>query len=406
MNLLILLKDEIIPSRGGVERVTSVLSPYFIAQGIQLAYLYYGIDRITNTEIHRGINVHFLPNRIPVRSKQNEQFLIGLIQSENIDILINQGGVLFDISTLLPAVKSACPVKIVSVLHTNPYNFSLYNRIFRNSLADFHSAGKAKQKLTRLFPGVFARKEFLRYRRNIRVSAEHSDSLVLLSDQYKSGIRELLKGSKKCRIDCIPNPLSFEIEYAAKPKKKQVLFVGRLEYSAKRLDRLLLVWQMIEQGGTDWNLVIAGGSSSESAGDYQNIESDRLKKLAQELSLKNVEFAGNINPQPLYEECRIFCLTSEYEGFPVVLGEAMQYGLVPVVFGSFDAAADIIDHEKNGIIVSPFNLGEYAAQLRILMLNDAWRDNLAKGAVEKSKQFRLDTIGPKWTTLFSELLNA
>ena len=120
MNLLILLKDEIIPSRGGVERVTSVLSPYFIAQGIQLAYLYYGIDRITNTEIHRGINVHFLPNRIPVRSKQNEQFLIGLIQSENIDILINQGGVLFDISTLLPAVKSACPVKIVSVLHTNP----------------------------------------------------------------------------------------------------------------------------------------------------------------------------------------------------------------------------------------------------------------------------------------------
>ena len=57
-----------------------------------------------------------------------------------------------------------------------------------------------------------------------------------------------------------------------------------------------------------------------------------------------------------YKEASIFLLTSDLEGFGLVVIESMSYGVVPVVYGSYEAIYDIIDNGKSGLITPiPYN---------------------------------------------------
>lgn len=66
-------------------------------------------------------------------------------------------------------------------------------------------------------------------------------------------------------------------------------------------------------------------------------------------------------------------MTSNFEGFPMVLTEAMQFGCVPVAFNSFEAIADIIIPEKTGELVTPFSIKEYKEKLSLLIENVTYR---------------------------------
>jgi len=101
---------------------------------------------------------------------------------------------------------------------------------------------------------------------------------------------------------------------------------------------LLSVWILIHKDIPEWQFVIVGGSLSSNnsnANDYQNIELARLKSISDSLNLKQLIFTGNQDPFIYYKESSIFCLSSNYEGLPMVFIEAIQYGLVPVLLGEF-----------------------------------------------------------------------
>lgn len=61
-------------------------------------------------------------------------------------------------------------------------------------------------------------------------------------------------------------------------------------------------------------------------------------------------------------------MTSNYEGFSMVLIEAMQYGCVPFVFNSFASLPDIIDDKVNGYVITPFDEGEYVQKIKEFIL--------------------------------------
>lgn len=97
------------------------------------------------------------------------------------------------------------------------------------------------------------------------------------------------------------------------------------------------------------------------------------------------------------------------EGFPLVLAEAMSFGVVPVVYNSFAAVNDIIDNGKNGVIVDKiggaFN-NEVMAKGVESVINDCDdKHQMAKEAISKSKEYSLDEIYKGWMTLFSSLKN-
>lgn len=405
MKILFVLSIEVIPENGGVERVTHVLSEYFRKEGIEISYLYYTIQSIKCIQSHQDIKTYFLPKQENIGSIENQAYIRNVINNNRIDIVINQGGMTFSISELLQKALKQTNSKLISTMHVMPYGYKLYRKIFINDLKSNPLSIKTYIKKLIATPLSFLHyhKRFLS---NAKISIENSNTFVVLSDSYKDLMYKIFKVDKSNKIIAIPNPLSFDVTLNKgdiSNKKRQVLFVGRLEYSAKRIDRLLRAWSIIEKGVNPWKLVIVGGDDGDEKETAQRREYHRLKNIAQSLHLKNVEFVGRQDPQTYYMESQIFCLTSSYEGFGMVLIEAMQFGVVPMAFGSYPAVFDIIKHERNGLIISPFNINEYANNLKMMICEEEKRMNMALEAIISSKNFSVENIGKQWIELFNEL---
>ena len=180
-------------------------------------------------------------------------------------------------------------------------------------------------------------------------------------------------------------------------KEKEIIYVGRLDYNQKRVFRIVQTWALLEREFPDWHLTIVG----------DGLERSILEKLVADLDLKQVRFEGFQHPKPYYERASIFFFFFEYEGFPLVLAECMSFGVVPVVYGSYLAVYDIIEHGKNGIVVQPkggkFDAEEMAGGLVRLMSDAGKRGSMVLAAMEKSRDYSIETIARKWEDLFTNL---
>ena len=411
MKILFVLPLEVNPKTGGVERVTYVLTQYFLKAGIEVNFFYFNLKQLSYPEFNENVEVFFPPDIVNVSSTENILFLKNIIDSRNINIVINQGSIGDSITWVIAESAKKSFVKIISVLHSTPFKFSLFYGQYKQTLTNYLALERKSVKniLKNRILIFLAYRQYIKvYKKYLKMAFVSSDRFVLLSRGYLPIARNILNIHSDDKLLAIPNPLSFKQDFFIndfKGKKRQVIYVGRLEFHAKRLDRLINAWSLIESNYPDWKLILVGGStqSEPDATDYQVLELNRLKALIKHLKLKNIIFAGNLNPEMYYKESKIFCLTSSYEGFPLVLGEAMQYGVVPVVFGSFHAASDIIENDINGIIVKPYNINEYALRLNELMSNESNTTKMGINAIRDSKKFYIEVVGNKWIQLFEEL---
>lgn len=190
------------------------------------------------------------------------------------------------------------------------------------------------------------------------------------------------------RLHAIPNintyPEPVSVDWDA--KEKELLFVGRMDNVQKQISLLLHIWKRVAPQAPDWALTIVGGGPDE----------EYLKQLAERLKLPRVRFAGRCDPTPYYRRASILCLTSLFEGFPMVLTEAQQQGTAVIAFDSFAAVRDTIEDGVNGVLVTPFKQREYAEKLLHLMQDDEYRLRLAHRARETVQRFNADVILPRW----------
>ena len=148
----------------------------------------------------------------------------------------------------------------------------------------------------------------------------------------------------------------------------------------------MLVWKKLQEQLPDWNLVIVGD------GPFSN----EMKQLSKKLSLQRVEFAGFANPIKYYKESSIFCLTSNHEGWGLVLTEAMQFGCVPIAFDSFESIHEIIEDGKNGFLVKPFDIDKYAD--KVLRLADNFKVDYVMNSMERLMP---ENVVKLWIRLFN-----
>ncbi|WP_418386088.1 glycosyltransferase, partial [Akkermansia sp.] len=172
-------------------------------------------------------------------------------------------------------------------------------------------------------------------------------------------------------------------------KEQRVLFVGRLDNSVKGVDRLLRIWARAGKSLPDWHLDIVGDGPDAAA----------LKELAERLRLSNVSFEGFRNPAPYYRRASIFCMTSTFEGFGLVLPEAMQHGCVPMAFNSYAAVRDLVIPGKTGILAPPFDEEEYARQLLRLMQDAPLRSAMAQAGPQHAALFSPANVVREWNSL-------
>ncbi|MEI3567565.1 MAG: glycosyltransferase [Akkermansia muciniphila] len=119
-----------------------------------------------------------------------------------------------------------------------------------------------------------------------------------------------------------------------------------------------------------------------------------FRNSCEEHRLKHVSFEGFQNPAPYYEQASLLFLTSEYEGFGLVIVEGMSFGVSPIVYGSFTAAYDLVDHGKDGCILPAaggFQAHRMAEMAAGLMREPAALRSMARNAIAKSREIHAGT---------------
>jgi len=193
------------------------------------------------------------------------------------------------------------------------------------------------------------------------------------------------------KVGFIENPLTIKYEIKTNPNNKQFIYVGRLS-KEKGVELLIDSFAFFCQHNDEWELVIVGD------GKLRN----RLIKQVWERNVQaRVHFVGfKTDVLKYYLESSIFLMTSRYEGWGLVVTEAMQLGL-PVISYDITPMEYIIDHTENGLIVGQFHTKRYAVAMLKLAKDYDMRQKMSKSAVLKSECFSLDVIINKWIELFS-----
>ncbi|MFS2832865.1 glycosyltransferase [Bacteroides uniformis] len=390
MKIAICNVQEFNPTIGGIERVSVSLAEGLIKEGVEVLFIACRKSPYSKRYTLPAKQM-FLPQSLDYCS-ENVQALAHILKAEKVDILLNQNSHSGLYNRTCYEAKLVSGVKLISVLHFSPDMRIKGNR----HLVNF-SYLSLKENLVNALRDVCTRFP-LRYitmhdqRRMYRNLYLYSDKVVLLSNEFKESYIKLSGIKEASKLTAINNMLSFPYEKRDYPKKKQILWCGRLLFSQKRPDRILLIWKKLQGKLPDWNLVIVGD------GPF----SEQMRQLSEHLSLERIEFAGFKDPVPYYKESSIFCMTSNHEGWGLVLTEAMQHGCIPVAFDSFESIHEIIEDGKNGFLVKPFDTDMYAN--RILHLAENNRKEYVINVINSMERLTPQNIVKLWIELFNSIL--
>lgn len=389
-NILFLLKGLEI---GGLEVVTAVLANKFVEEGHQVSvFSFLGGKHSIADRFDARIKLYQQDDYS--RSKENVAKLRKVLGDDKIDIIINQWGLPYTpIKTARKAAKGL-DVKIISVYHNAP---SFNGRIQKLNIALMGCENLMKRLALRLMRFAFKKVTSMAMAYIYR----HSDLFLVLSPSYIEEFKRFTGVSDDRFLQVLTNPITVEhdgYEYAFNEKQKEIIYVGRLDFVQKRVYRVIDTWNYLEERFPDWRLTIVGDGE-----DRENLE-NHVKYLG----LKRVSFEGFQKPIDYYKRASILLLTSDFEGFPLVLAECMSFGVIPAVYDSYSAVCDIIDGDKDGIVLpyhkQGYDANEAAGMIAKIMTDDGKREQMALAAIKKSKEYSVEKIFSEWKRVFNSCI--
>lgn len=215
---------------------------------------------------------------------------------------------------------------------------------------------------------------------------DYIDCFVFLSkyDQEKF-VRELNFDINKTKV--IRHCCEVELLENKKEKNKRLIIIARLENETKRLDLAIRAMKKLP----DFTLEIYGAGSDEKM----------FRELIKQEKLENNVFLKGVTNKikEKLDECSMFIMTSDYEGYPITSIEAMRRGLPIVLRNTFDSAKDII--ENNGILLDKeWNEDKFAEAVRKIYDNYEF---YSKNAVEMGKRHDFEIIKSQWEELVKSI---
>lgn len=211
---------------------------------------------------------------------------------------------------------------------------------------------------------------------------------VVLTEEDKDAWPEL----KNIRV--IPDPLSFLPTKYSELMERRVIAVGRYVYQ-KGFDMLLQAWSKIDKLYPDWQLAIFGD------GDRTPYEK-QMKTFG--VDAKRCHLNGPTpNIQQEYVNSSIFVFSSRFEGFGMVLVEAMACGLPVVSFDCPCGPKDIVRDGEDGLLVENGNIDLLASSLSRLMNDETLRQSMSKAGLKNVQRFNIEQIAEQWRLLFESL---
>ncbi|MBA9001218.1 glycosyltransferase family 4 protein [Thermomonospora cellulosilytica] len=221
------------------------------------------------------------------------------------------------------------------------------------------------------------------------------DAVVSLTRQDEAEYREAL--GDRVRTAQIPNPLHTLDVPRTDHSAKIVVAAGRLT-KQKGFDLLIEAFTQVAERHPDWTLRIYGAGPQEK----------RLRRMIHQRHLYNHVFlmgtARGLDAE--LAQASIYALSSRFEGFAMVVLEALNCGLALAGFDCPTGPREIIRDGDNGLLVPPEDAGALGAALCRLIEDRGLRRRLGTAAVGTAAEYGPAQIRARWETLFTELLNA
>lgn len=396
MNNSVVIVLENYPACGGVERVSTLLANFLCEQGWRVAIvsLAGSADPALRTALHAHVCTRSLPDSARPASARNGQCLAAIVEQQRATVILNQG-LHFGLTRLSLAVAARAGCRHVGVLHNTP---DAQAHILDARRASLRAGGAAdlKSRLMRmgwpLYRALSERKMARFYRRVYRDSA----AVVLLSPSFGAPFAALARLPESNKIVCIPNPLTFDDEpgMAMPDKEKTLIYIGRFDRTQKRVDRVVTIFKALRDRYPDWQLQLVGDGE-------QRAELEQMSE-----GIAAITFAGTVaDPREYLKRASILLLTSEFEGFGMVLTEALQFGVVPVAYDSYTALRDIVSDGRNGFAVAPFDQQRFIGRLDELMGNPDQLAAMGVAAMNSASRFRKTAVLPQWLPVLAATAN-
>lgn len=356
---------------GGMERVISQKANWLSKQnGIEVSIITYNNKtKPYYFELNESINKINIElkdyNKVPGHSirKNIKQKLNTLLNEQKFDICISTFGQEFFI---LNQIKDGSK-KIVE------FHFSFeVNRCWQKNSSFLNKIMGMLKQIRMIYYG----KKF--------------SKIVVLT---KSDLSKWERYTKK--VVQIYNPITFETKNNSTCENPQVIAVGRLDYQ-KGFDYLIKAWKYVDEVYPNWKLSIYGGGEKRV---YENLISN--------FSLKNKVLLRGVSPDIIsnYLDSSIFVLSSRYEGFPLVILEAMQCGLPIISFDCPTGPKELITNFENGFLVNKVGDIKSLADSIIKLIEDkVLRKEMGSKAKLTSMRFKEYNIMNQWMVLFNELI--
>jgi len=216
------------------------------------------------------------------------------------------------------------------------------------------------------------------------------DKIVVLTDEDKQ-----LHWKKNDKVEVIPNPLTTEHNKRSTLKSKTVITAGRLT-AQKNFSSLISAWKIVNKSHPDWKLEIWG------EGNLRNELRQQIENLQLKDSANLMGYTDDIISK--FADASIFVCTSQFEGFGLVIVEAMSCGLPVVSYSCPCGPKDIITDGTDGFLVSIGDEQKMAERINYLIEHLDSRLKMGQEALDKSKQYSTDVITSKWMELFDSIL--
>ncbi|SDE29860.1 Glycosyltransferase involved in cell wall bisynthesis [Dyadobacter soli] len=198
---------------------------------------------------------------------------------------------------------------------------------------------------------------------------------------------------RNAKLAHISNPMFLEEQKVSENPSKTVISVGRLNYQ-KGFDLLIDTWnQLPEPLRKEWKLLIIGDGKDRPA----------LEKKISDLGIgESIELVGATKAVFKYfEKASIYCLSSRFEGLPMVLLEALAFHLPIVAFDCDTGPEELIEDGQNGILVEAENVSKLAKSLATLMEDDSLRARMRSYKSQRLPLLEQDLIITQWDQILS-----
>lgn len=291
-------------------------------------------------------------------NKMDEKILLKHFNSKKYDYIIGVASEFFGILAILkPQLKNS---KIISWQH------SCFNAYYKTPGRRFYNQDS-----------------FVKYVLN------NTDYYITQTEDDK----RLLKEIYSYKSITINNPNSFATNKKSSLTEKRFIAAGRFDF-VKKFDRLIEAYYLFKEKNknTQWKLYIFGD------GDNYN----ECKKLIKKYNLqKEVYLPGKTNKMiDEYLKSSVYLMSSTWEGWGMVVTEAMETGLVTISF-DLPCIREIFGDTKSGILIEKFDIQKYAEAMDKIANDEELLKKMSKEAIKRVKEFDISIIGKHWKNLLN-----